>query len=113
MNMSIEVEALTIWDKLLFALLQLDCYRTEWIDGEVHIYEPECRGLYYTDDHRFIVVTIDSDQLRTDRSIEFLNSRKSQTVLRGILGRDVKTIVEDGVIYFRVQAHQVIERMVA
>lgn len=109
MNTSVEIEAANIRDKLLIALWQLDCYYTEAVDNEVRVYEPECLGVYYTDDHRFIIVAVETDQFPPDRTIEFFNSRKSRAIFKGNLSGSVEAIEHGGVIYFRVPTQQVSE----
>ena len=113
MDNEIKVEAQTIWRKLLDALKQLDCFRVELIGGKVHIYEPECTGVYYTFDHKYIIVAISCDQLAPGRSEQFFHTRKNQAFLRGILGRHFEILAEDGTLYFRVPAHQALEPIAA
>jgi hypothetical protein len=113
MHTNIEIEAVDIRDNLLVALWQLDCYHTEAAYGELRIYEPECLGPFYTVDHRFIIVAVNTDQLPSGRTVEFFKSRKSRAVIRGHLGSNVETIPEDGVIYFRVPAQHIIKRLAA
>ena len=109
MTAKIENQAQLIWDGLLIALRQLDCYQTELVGDEVRLYEPECAGLYYTTDCRHVIVAIGSDQFTSTRDVEFFNSRKGQAVLKGILGRDVKIAVGNGKIFFKVPAHQAVD----
>jgi hypothetical protein len=114
MTTKIEHQAQLIWDGLLIALRQLDCYQTELVSDEVRLlYEPECDGLYYTNDHNHVIVAIGSDQFTSNRDVDFFNSRKGQAVLKGILGREVRIAVENSKVFFKIPTHQAVEPMSA
>jgi len=113
MTAKIETQAQLIWDGLLTALRQLDCFQTELVGDEVRLYEPQCAGLFYTSDGSRVIVAIGSDQFASNRDVEFFNSRKGQAVLKGILGREVRVTMADGKVFFKIPTNQSVELLAA
>lgn len=104
-------EAQYAWDRLVAALLRLDCLKTELNGNELRIFEPECKGLFYDVETHLVVIAVDRDQLQPDRIGE-LDRSKGRAILRGNMGSGTEVIPVNGTFYFAIPLEE-LERVAA